>query len=425
MLGMMLVVYLAPFYASEMGLELAAVGGIFFLARMFDAVSDPLIGNLSDRTRSRFGKRKPWIAIGTPLLMVSMYFFFQPPPGVTLTYLAVVAVVFYLSITVVQIPYLSWGAELSRDYNERTRINGFREAGTMIGVLLVAAIPLLILRGTDPSVSDIVDTFTIVVLVLLPICVIPAMMFVGQGISLPTEKFNLVKALYTLRVNKPFLRLMVASLFIWVGGHIYNSSSLFLIKDALGFSPSMFLVFMVTQFAAGLAMMPLVVKAGQKLGKHRALLFVGLAFFPILWLFLLVEPQNITQAFVVYALKGAVTSAIWVLPPALVADSIEHGVLEGAGDDTALYMSLYFFIQKFAAAVGVGVALPLAAVLGFDPQAIDENTSFFGIKFVSVILPSIIALPAVFLLYNYPIDESRHREIRKELEARGLMTSAQ
>ena len=99
--------------------------------------------------------------------------------------------------------------------------------------------------------------------------------------------------------------------------------------------------------------------------------------------------------------------------------------LEGAGDDTALYMSLYFFIQKFAAAVGVGVALPLAAVLGFDPQAIDENTSFFGIKFVSVILPSIIALPAVFLLYNYPIDESRHREIRKELEARGLMTSAQ
>lgn len=425
MLGMMLVVYLAPFYASEMGLELAAVGGIFFLARMFDAISDPLIGNLSDQTRSRLGKRKPWIVIGTPFLMVSTYFFFQPPAGVTLTYLAIVAIVFYLSITVVQIPYLSWGAELSRDYNERTRINGFREAGTMIGVLLVAAIPLVILRGTEPTVRDIVDTFTIVVLVLLPLCVIPAMMFVGQGVSLSTEKFNLLKALYTLRVNKPFLRLMLASLFIWVGGHIYNSSSLFLVKDALGFSPSMFLVFMVAQFAAGLAMMPFVVKAGQKLGKHRALLFVGLAFFPILWLFLLVEPQNTTQVFIVYTLKGAVTSAIWVLPPALVADSIENGVLEGAGDDTALYMSLYFFIQKFAAAVGVGVALPLAAALGFDPQSIDQNTSFFGIKFVSVVLPTIIALPAVFLLYNYPIDEARHMEIRKELESRGMMTNAE
>ena len=423
MLMMMLVVYLAPFYASEMGLELAAVGGIFFLARMFDAVSDPLVGNLSDQTRSKFGKRKPWIALGTPVLMVALYFFFQPPHGVSLTYLTVVAIVFYLSITVVQIPYLSWGAELSRDYNERIRINGFREAGTMIGVLLVAAIPLVILRGTEPTVGDIVDTFTLVVLVLLPICVIPALLIAPKGVNFPTERFNLVKALYTLRLNKPFLRLMVASLFIWVGGHIYNSSSLFLIKDALGFSPSMFLVFMVMQYAAGLACMPFVIKAGHRLGKHRALIFIGLAFFPILWLFLLVEPQNVTQAFMVYALKGAVTSAIWVLPPALVADSIEHGILEGTGDDTALYMSLYFFVQKLAAAVGVGVALPMAAILGFDPQAIDADTSFFGIKFVAVILPSIIALPAVFLLFNYPIDEARHKEIRDELEARGLASS--
>ncbi len=423
MLMMMLVVYLAPFYASEMGLELAAVGGIFFLARLFDAVSDPLVGNLSDQTRSRFGKRKPWIALGTPVLMVSLYFFFQPPENVSLTYLTVVAIVFYLSITVVQIPYLSWGAELSRDYSERIRINGFREAGTMIGVLLVAAIPLVILRGTEPTVRDIVDTFTLVVLVLLPICVLPALMIAPKGINLPTERFNLVKALYTLRLNKPFLRLLVASLFIWVGGNIFNSSSLFLVKDALGFSPSMFLVFTVVQFGTGLVFMPLVIKAGHRMGKHRALIFIGLAFFPILWLYLLVEPQNVTQAFLVYALKGAVTSAIWVLPPALVADSIEHGILEGAGDDTALYMSLYFFVQKLAAAVGVGVALPMAAMLGFDPQAIDANTSFFGIKFVAVILPSIIALPAVFLLFNYPIDEARHKEIRAELESRGIATS--
>ena len=67
--------------------------------------------------------------------------------------------------------------------------------------------------------------------------------------------------------------------------------------------------------------------------------------------------------------------------------------------------------------------LPMAAILGFDPQAIDADTSFFGIKFVAVILPSIIALPAVFLLFNYPIDEARHKEIRDELEARGLASS--
>lgn len=424
MLMMMLVVYLAPFYASEMGMELAAIGGIFFLARLFDAVIDPVVGNLSDRTVSRFGRRKPWIAVGTPLLMVTLYFFFQPPEGVTTLYLAVAAVAFYLAITVVQIPYLSWGAELSRDYAQRTRINGFREAGTMIGVILAAAIPLVFLSGTDPTVQDIVAVFTIVVLVLLPITVIPSLLFAPQGVDLPTQRFTLFEALKTLKVNKPFQRLMIASLLIWIGGHIYNSTSLFLMKDALQFSPSNFLWFMVVQYGVGLAMLPVVVRISTRIGKHRTLIFVGLAFFLVLPLLLFVEPGNIPQVVAVYALKGAVTSAIWVIPPALVADSIEHGILEGAGDDTALYMSLYFFIQKASAAIAVGVALPLAAWLGFDPQMVDVGTDLFGIKFVSVILPGLIALPAAFLLFNYPIDEKRHAEIREELKAKGIDTGA-
>ncbi len=422
MLMMMLIVYLAPFYASEIGIELATVGFIFSIARLWDAVIDPVVGNLSDQTRSRFGRRKPWIAVGLPLLMVAVYFFFQPPEGITTSYLAVIAVLFYMAITVVQIPYLSWGAELSRDYQQRTRINSYREAGTMIGVIMVAAIPLVFLRGTEPGVQDIVRVFTYTVLVLLPLTILPSLWLAPQGMVLETQRFSLWKALGTLRVNKPFQCLMLASLFIWVGGHIYNSTSLFLMKDVLQFSPANFLWLMVVQYAVGLAMLPFVVRISARIGKHRALVFVGMAFFLVLPMLLLVEPGNITQVVIVYALKGAVTSAIWVIPPALVADSIEHGILEGAGDDTALYMSLYFFIQKVSAAVAVGFALPLAAVLGFDPQAIDANSSFAGIKFVSVILPGLVALPAVFLLYNYPIDEQRHAEIRKELEARGINT---
>ena len=88
--------------------------------------------------------------------------------------------------------------------------------------------------------------------------------------------------------------------------------------------------------------------------------------------------------------------------------------MEDIGDDTALYMSIYFFIQKLAAAVGVGLALPLAASLGFDPQAPGGDT--FGIRFVATMLPTFMAIPAVFLLFRYPIDEQRHRQIREELE---------
>jgi len=420
MLMMMVVVYLAPFYAAEIGMELAAVGGIFALARIWDAISDPIVGNLSDRTRSGAGRRKPWIAAGTPVLMVATWFLLQPAEGIGLQYLAVVAVVFYLSITVVQIPYLSWGAELSRDYQQRIRINGFRETGTMVGILMVASIPLVFLRGTNPGVSDIVEVFTWVVLILLPITVLPALRYAPQGDFIETPTLSLHKALFALRRNKPFLRLMLASLFIWSAGHIYNASSLFLVKDALGFSPSLFLWFMVVQYVMALALMPVVMRIGARLGKHRALLMVGLLFFPVLWLYNVVEPQNVTQVVFVYALKGMVTSAIWVMPPAMVADTVEHGLLENVGDDTALYMSIYFFIQKMAAAVGVGVALPLAAAMGFDPQTATPYGDTFGIRFVSTMLPSLLAVPAVFLLWSYPIDEQRHRAIREELEARGI-----
>lgn len=423
MLMMMLIVYLAPFYSAHMGLELAAVGGIFFLARLWDALIDPVVGNLSDLTRSRFGRRKPWIALGTPFLLASVYLFFQPPTDVSKVYLALAAVAFYAAITVVQIPYLSWGAELSRDYRERIRINGYRETATMLGIILVAMIPLAFLRGTDPSVSDIVGVFTVVVLVLLPLAIVPALALAPKTKAIDTPRMGLFKALYALRVNKPFIRLIVASLLIWVGGHIYNATSLFLVKDALGFSPANFLWFLVVQYVVGVALLPFVVKIGGEIGKHRALIFVGMVFFLVLPLFLLVEPGNIPQVLVVYALKGAVTSAIWVLPPAMVADSVEHGLLEGVGDDTALYMSLYFFVQKLAAAIGVGVALPLAAGLGFDPQALGEQTTFAGLKFVSVILPGLIAVPAIALLINYPIDERRHADIRARLRAKGVETA--
>jgi len=217
---------------------------------------------------------------------------------------------------------------------------------------------------------------------------------------------------------------MVASLLIWTGGHIYNATSLFLMKDALGFSPSNFLWFMAVQYIVAIICLPLVVRASGKIGKHRALIFIGMAFFLILPAYLFVEPGNVTQVVIVFALKGAVTSAVWIIPPAMVADSIEHGLLEGVGDDTALYMSVYFFIQKFAAAIGVGIALPVAAWMGFDPQAGSAAASYDGIKFVSVILPGLIAAPAALLLFNYPIDEKRHTKIREELKLRGISTGS-
>ena len=279
MLMMMLIVYLAPFYAAEMGMELAAVGAVFAMARIWDAFIDPVVGNLSDQTRSRFGRRKPWIAAGLPFLLVTTYLFLRPPENVGMGYLLIVAVSFYLAMTVVQIPYLSWGLSsqgLSPAYPHQRISRDGDHGWHFAGGLDTAVLPQghrshcgRYYRGIHSGCAGVAAADGRAIITFAP-----------NGTFVDTPRLNIHKALYALRRNRPFLRLMLASLFIWVGGHIYNASSLFLVKDALGFSPGLFLWFMVVQYVMALACLPLVMRWGARMGKHRALLFIGLAFFP-------------------------------------------------------------------------------------------------------------------------------------------------
>ena len=421
MLGFMLAVYIPPFYAQELGMDLAAIGGVFFLARLWDAIIDPVVGNLSDRTKSRFGRRKPWMLLGTPVLLIAFYMFCFPPEGIGVRYLAIVTFCFYVAFTLVQIPYLSWAAELSRNYKERMRITGYRESATMAGVVLAVSIPLFFLAGKNPTVQDIVQVFATAILILIPITVFVALIKAPQGqIAKGAEIPGLLTSLNIARRNGPFMRILIAMLLIWIGGGIYNSTSFFLVQQGLGFTPLNFLQFMLIQYGVGLALLPMHVKIGNKIGKHKALIFLGMAFFVVLPMFYLIQPGTFWQAAIVFALKGAVTASIWIMPPALVADAIENGMLKGGGDDAALYMSLYFFVQKAAMAIGVGVGLPLIAYFGFNPATFTFGDDIGGLKFVSLILSGLVALPAAFILFSHPIDEAEHEKIREQLRSRGV-----
>src|SRR5512139_1975065 len=135
--------FIAPFYSRDLGLSLAAVGTILMLARISDVVTDPLVGQLSDRTRSRIGRRKPWILVGAPLMLVSVWMLFVPQGAVTNTYFAVWLVLLWLGWTFIGIPFYAWGAELSPHYHERTRIASVRTGVGLVGTLVAIVVPLL------------------------------------------------------------------------------------------------------------------------------------------------------------------------------------------------------------------------------------------------------------------------------------------
>ena len=420
MLGMPLVVYVPPFYAAELGLDLAAVGAIFFLARAWDAVTDPVIGHLSDRTRSRWGRRKPWLLAGAPLLMVGVFAFLSPPEGIGRTYLALTAFGFYVAWTILQIPYLSWGAELSRDYDERTRITGIRETGTMVGIVLATLIPIVFLRGADPSLREILWVFVVALLVLIPLTCVVAAVRTPTASFVDTADRSLSHAVRFLPRNKPLLRILAGVFFLWLGGSVYNTCLVFMVEHVLELPRSAFLQFVLVQYSLAILCVPLWVRIANRIGRHRVLVLGGLGFLALQPLFLLASPGVFWHALLVYIISGPIVSVIWIMPPALVADTIEYGMMKGGGDDAALYMAVYNFIVKIAMAGGVGVALPLLAVFGFNPVGDNTSTALNALRFIALVLPVLIGAVGAVVLYNHPLTAQRHAIIKRWLARKGL-----
>jgi Na+/melibiose symporter-like transporter len=167
-IGLPLTIYLAPFYAGEIGIPLAALGTAMLLARLVDVVVDPFIGTLSDRWRPRVGRRKIWLPIGGLMLICGVFMLFRPSPGVGIGYFLFWTTIVYVGFTATKIPYEAWGAELSKDYAGRTRIASARQLFTLIGLVVATTVPALILARGGSTAADVLAGMSWLMMGLLP-----------------------------------------------------------------------------------------------------------------------------------------------------------------------------------------------------------------------------------------------------------------
>ena len=209
--------YLPLVYSKDLGLSLTEIGLVLMLARVSDVITDPLIGVLSDRTKSRFGKRKPWIAGGTLLMMISAFQLFNPEAlnqmPITKWYLLGWSVILWLGWTMVNIPYYAWGAELSDDYYERTSLTGWRQAFGFLGNVSVLFIPVaagaLTGYGSLPREGlTIIGSFA---LVALPTLVTITLFKVEERVTYPSPRTNPLVHLRAMFENGSFRLLFFAT----------------------------------------------------------------------------------------------------------------------------------------------------------------------------------------------------------------------
>ena len=264
-------VFIPQFYASEMGVSLIAVANITLAVRIFDFLTDPLMGQISDRVRTPWGRRRPWLVCATPLMMVGIYMLYMPPADtqVGTGYMLVWMLVISLGTTMMLIPYYAWGAELSPDYNERTRITGARAISGQSGQMLAQFAPTVALLafgiGGNRAVLAIVG---VTMLCLMPICV---WLTVSRAPDGPVEESAALPVLQGFRLmfrNGPFLWLALVFLISTCGLAMTTPLYLFFVADVLGDRERAIYVLFFFYLTSILAV-PFWVWLSRHIGKHR------------------------------------------------------------------------------------------------------------------------------------------------------------
>lgn len=163
-----LIMFIPTYYGMNLGLGLGLVGGAIAAGRVFDFISDPIIGNLSDRTRGPLGARKPWIICGLILFIFATYGLFVPPDSPTMLYVFIAACIYFLAFTLVDIPLSAMGLEMSKNTHERTLLAGSKLVCFVIGGIIGALIPTIHSSNLPQALSYVVLAIAITTLIVLP-----------------------------------------------------------------------------------------------------------------------------------------------------------------------------------------------------------------------------------------------------------------
>ena len=301
-IGYPLAIWIPAHYSGGLGISLAVVGTILMLARLTDVVTDPLIGEISDRWRTLIGRRRPWLLIGLPVMMLGTYMLFIPPEDVGILYFLIWLTVFFLGSTMIALPHRAWGAELSPEYHQRSRVTAAREFYILAGLLVAAFVPMIIEITADGGVgvgqvvstlwSDAIGAFSgdfrdkkivdratltgpvlaglaFVVMSLLPICAAIVFFFVREPDLDEVEKRpTFMDGLRLVIKNGPMKRVLFIALLVAFGESFRNAVSLFFIRDIVGV-PTIGAAYFF-YFVAGLAAIPFWLWLGRTIGKHKA-----------------------------------------------------------------------------------------------------------------------------------------------------------
>jgi len=414
-------IYLPNFYTDEVGVTAGMLSWVFLAGRIWDAVTDPLMGHLSDRTQTRWGRRRPYFLISALPLWLAFYLIWSPdlslPAETSFIYLLVYYLVLYTFWTIFNVPYVSLGMELTPAYHERTRLfagrQGFMIVGTLVGMLAPVAFA--------QSWGDKASGYSVMGAIfggLSALLILITFWRVRERPGLSTgQSFPFFKGLGVTLRNRAFIVLLLVYLFSFVGSSFIAPLTLYMATYVI--QEEWVVPYVMVAYMLGtLLSIPLWLRLSRIYGKKKAwtiAMVIGTIGYALTYSY---GEGTWLRWIVLAVVVGSASGCGMTMGPAISADVIDSDELETGRRREGAFIGVWSFLDKAAVGLAVFIGLQGLEQIGYQPNVEQTEQVKFGMKFLYCILPAVFHLIAVVIFQKFPITQEMHAEIRAQLEAR-------
>ncbi len=413
-------IYLLYYFTDVFMISAASAGMIFLLSKIWDAIYDPVIGYIADHTDTRWGQKRPYLLFGAIPLGITLFLLYAAPQISSYSSRIVYATVTFIAVctlyATVNVPYSAMTANLTLDFHERGSITGFRMMGAILGTLVVATITKPLVTAFPTEVDGFrsmgfiygaaIAFFTLITFITVKERIRTHAEKTGGGV---TDIFKIVKS------NPPLRLLFFGIFFHYAAQFIFLASVAYFFKyciKAEGFIPIAFFCL----YVPAAIMLPVMVRISKRYGK-KVMFNGGMGIFAVgVILLFFVNSYNSILLAAIYVIIGLGFSAIYQGPWSIIPDTVEYSEWKTGLRREGIIYGIFFFGMKLSAGVSafaVGYVLNMG---GYLPDVTQQSEmSLFTIRFLATMLPVICFIFGAIFIGMYPINQSVHNQMVRDI----------